>query len=187
MNAIHEMRFSTVVITILISLICILIALLQYYYVSYKRLISVKYDVPTFEDMIPIDKESDHVIGYLQLDWDRALLDEIKSVINSYFDTETGTSKAHHAITDSDRGADSEAYNSVQAALSFKLAGKIMKARKLFEHAVAVAPNNPDVLNRYGEFLEQMHKDVVTADELYSRVSKVIGIAAVLQRYYFRH
>ncbi|CAB0005695.1 unnamed protein product [Nesidiocoris tenuis] len=45
--------------------------------------------------------------------------------------------------------------------------GKTEKARKLFEHAVALAPRNPDVLNRYGEFLEYSAKDIVKADHLY--------------------
>ncbi|KAL1493144.1 hypothetical protein ABEB36_011261 [Hypothenemus hampei] len=63
-------------------------------------------------------------------------------------------------------GTDSEVYNTIQAALAFKMAGKNSKAMKLFEHASAMAPDNADVLNWYGEFLEQ-HYDVVTADELY--------------------
>ncbi|KAF5308013.1 hypothetical protein FQR65_LT18290 [Abscondita terminalis] len=62
---------------------------------------------------------------------------------------------------------ESEVQHLLQAALGFKLSGKMEKAMKLFEHAAAIAPQNPDVLNRYGEFIEHMHNDVVAADELY--------------------
>jgi Tfp pilus assembly protein PilF len=36
--------------------------------------------------------------------------------------------------------------------------GRPDKALKLFEHAVALAPKHPDVLNHYGEFLEDTKK-----------------------------
>lgn len=43
------------------------------------------------------------------------------------------------------------------------------KALKLYRHALALAPNHPDVLNEYGEFLERNQKDVLTAEHLYCR------------------
>ena len=46
---------------------------------------------------------------------------------------------------------------------------KKAKALKLYRHAIALAPNHPDVLNEYGEFLERNQKDVVTAEHLYCR------------------
>lgn len=48
-----------------------------------------------------------------------------------------------------------------------KLQGKLEKALKLFEHSMALAPQHPDVLNHYGEFLETTQDDVVEADHLY--------------------
>ncbi|XP_078034547.1 FIC domain protein adenylyltransferase [Augochlora pura] len=62
-----------------------------------------------------------------------------------------------------------EALTSLQLALEMKLSGKEKKAVKLFQHAVALAPRHPDVLNRYGEFLEYAQNDVVKANEYYAR------------------
>ncbi|XP_008543318.1 protein adenylyltransferase Fic [Microplitis demolitor] len=60
-----------------------------------------------------------------------------------------------------------EAIASLQLALDMKLSGKRRKAIKLFQHAVALAPQHPDVLNHYGEFLEQIQNDIIRADEFY--------------------
>ncbi|KAK0088677.1 hypothetical protein PV325_011096 [Microctonus aethiopoides] len=68
-----------------------------------------------------------------------------------------------------DAASVSEAITSLQLALEMKLSGKQNKAVKLFKHAVALAPQHPDVLNHYGEFLEHMEKDVIRADEFYVR------------------
>ena len=45
--------------------------------------------------------------------------------------------------------------------------GKLEKAGKLFEHALALSPRHPDVLTEYGEFLER--SDVTRANQLYTR------------------
>ncbi|XP_037076808.1 LOW QUALITY PROTEIN: protein adenylyltransferase Fic-like [Pollicipes pollicipes] len=45
--------------------------------------------------------------------------------------------------------------------------GKLEKAGKLFEHALALSPRHPDVLTEYGEFLEL--SDVTRANHLYTR------------------
>ncbi|XP_075150133.1 FIC domain protein adenylyltransferase [Haematobia irritans] len=44
-------------------------------------------------------------------------------------------------------------------------AGKEDKAQRLFEHAHALAPKHPEVLLRYGEYLEK--RDIVLADQYY--------------------
>ncbi|KAF4522199.1 hypothetical protein B566_EDAN007349 [Ephemera danica] len=62
-----------------------------------------------------------------------------------------------------------EALASLHAALEMRLSGRSDKALKLFEHAVALAPKHPDVLNHYGEFLEDTQKNVLEADRLYVR------------------
>jgi len=64
-------------------------------------------------------------------------------------------------------GSSTEALISARAALEMKLQGKIDKARKLFEHALYLAPNHPEVLLHYGEFLEE--SDVIQADSMYTR------------------
>ncbi|XP_059485970.1 protein adenylyltransferase Fic [Neocloeon triangulifer] len=64
---------------------------------------------------------------------------------------------------------DQEALASLHAALEKTGLKQFDKALKLFQHAIALAPSNPDVLNHFGEFLEHTHKDVLEADTLYAR------------------
>ena len=47
--------------------------------------------------------------------------------------------------------------------------GKKNKALKLLQHALNLAPHHPDILNEYGEFLENTNKDVVSAEHMYCR------------------
>ena len=71
-----------------------------------------------------------------------------------------------------DTASNAEAVKSVQAALGMKLSNKIDKARKLFEHAVALSPHNAFVLLHYGEFLEhygQPPHDLLEADHQFTR------------------
>lgn len=63
---------------------------------------------------------------------------------------------------------DSEAVVSLNAALDMKRNGKADKALKLFQHAFALSPKHADILNHYGEFLEDTKNDVVKADQLYT-------------------
>lgn len=62
-----------------------------------------------------------------------------------------------------------EALTSLHMALEMKLSGKQKRAVKLFQHAMALAPCHPDVLNRYGEFLEHTQNDIIKANEFYVR------------------
>ncbi|XP_012527174.1 protein adenylyltransferase Fic [Monomorium pharaonis] len=62
-----------------------------------------------------------------------------------------------------------EALASLHLALDMKLSGKQEKAIKLFQHAVALAPCHPDILNYYGEFLEHTQNNVIKANEFYVR------------------
>lgn len=64
-----------------------------------------------------------------------------------------------------------EAINSLNVALELKSAGKLDKAMKIMEHCISLAPFDPDVLNSYGEFLEDIKNDVVSADQMYFQVS----------------
>jgi tetratricopeptide (TPR) repeat protein len=63
--------------------------------------------------------------------------------------------------------SESEALGSLYAALEMEKAGKHDKALKLFQHAAALAPRHPDILNHYGEFLEETQNDIMMADQLY--------------------
>uniref|UniRef100_A0A1B6L271 Protein adenylyltransferase Fic n=1 Tax=Graphocephala atropunctata TaxID=36148 RepID=A0A1B6L271_9HEMI len=60
-----------------------------------------------------------------------------------------------------------EALSSLQVALELRSLGKNDKALKLLEHALALAPKHPDVLNHYGELLEEIQKDILKADQMY--------------------
>ncbi|CAH0695545.1 unnamed protein product [Spodoptera exigua] len=67
-----------------------------------------------------------------------------------------------------DKTRDAEAVVSLNAALEMKKVGKDDKALKLFQHAFALSPKHADILNHYGEFLEDTKKDIVRADQLYT-------------------
>jgi len=71
-----------------------------------------------------------------------------------------------------DGASNAEALKSVQAALEMKKLKKIDKARKLFEHAVALSPHNAHVLLHFGLFLEEFGEpphDLLEADHQYIR------------------
>lgn len=154
------MNLLVVIISILLSVICVLLALLQhYYYIGLHKKTSIRYYSPEFEDLIPSDGQKSQVA----IHHDDSVLNDLNLALKS--DSKDYDIKAK-------MGTDSEVYNIIQAALAFKIVGKKSKALKLFEHANAMAPDNADVLNWYGEFLEQNH-DIVTADELYFKVSFV--------------
>lgn len=63
--------------------------------------------------------------------------------------------------------SENEAISSLHAALEMKNEGKNDKAMKLFQHAAILAPKHPDILNHYGEFLEETQDNVMLADQLY--------------------
>lgn len=64
-----------------------------------------------------------------------------------------------------------EAIGSLKLAMEMKAAGKDDKALRLFQHALALAPKNPEVLVKFGEYLEYCKNDILTADQLYYQVS----------------
>lgn len=55
-------------------------------------------------------------------------------------------------------------------ALELRLQGKMDKALRLFQHALALAPKHPEVLNKYGEYLEYSNSDIISADMMYFQV-----------------
>lgn len=67
-----------------------------------------------------------------------------------------------------------EALSSLKVAMEMKAQGKDDKALRLFKHALALAPKNAEVLNKYGEYLEHSRADVVTADLLYFQVGIIV-------------
>ncbi|CAG9855377.1 unnamed protein product [Phyllotreta striolata] len=164
------MNILVITISVLLSVICVLLALLQHYYFInklYKRP-SIRYEEPVFEDLIPSDRNNKYNYNYPLQQVEDQNSDRILSQLNSVLVSQPKEDTIRYLLkNDKATGTDSEVYNTLQAAIAFKLSGKSHKALKLFEHAAAIAPENADVLNRYGEFLEQQHHDIVAADELY--------------------
>ena len=72
-------------------------------------------------------------------------------------------------VRENSAASTAEALTSLHLAIEMKLSGKQKKAVKLFQHAVALAPRHPDILNHYGEFLEYTQDDVIKANEYYAR------------------
>jgi len=71
-----------------------------------------------------------------------------------------------------DASSNAEAVNSLNAALEMRKLNKNLKAKKLFLHALALAPRNPRTLLHYGLFLEEFGRDgndLVEADHQYAR------------------
>uniref|UniRef100_A0A182T395 Protein adenylyltransferase Fic n=1 Tax=Anopheles maculatus TaxID=74869 RepID=A0A182T395_9DIPT len=66
-----------------------------------------------------------------------------------------------------------EALGSLKMALEMKQLGKDDKALRLFEHALALSPKHPEILTKYGEFLEHNRQDVVSADQYYTQALTV--------------
>lgn len=60
-----------------------------------------------------------------------------------------------------------EAMGALRLAQEMYMTGKDDKAARLFEHALALAPKHPEVLLRYGEFLEHNQRNIVLADQYY--------------------
>lgn len=63
-----------------------------------------------------------------------------------------------------------EALSTLKMAIELKLLGKTEKALRLYKHAMALAPKHPEILTRYGEFLEHSQADIITADLMYFQV-----------------
>lgn len=68
---------------------------------------------------------------------------------------------------------ESTAVVSLKKAIQMQQAQKSDKARKLFHHALLLCPSHPDILASYGEFLENVEKDIVKADYFYQRALSV--------------
>lgn len=66
-------------------------------------------------------------------------------------------------------GTGAEALSAINIAKEMVSQGKHEKALKLYEHAVALDPGHPDILNEYGEYLEKHKKDIVSAEHMYCR------------------
>lgn len=71
------------------------------------------------------------------------------------------------SFTEAEQTNIKEAMGALRLAQEMYMAGKDDKAARLFEHALALAPKHPEVLLRYGEFLEHNQRNIVLADQYY--------------------
>lgn len=94
-----------------------------------------------------------------------------ESILNVYDESTLifGTTELDKPQVQDTAALTTEALTSLHLALEMKLSGKQKKAIKLFQHAVALAPCHPDVLNHYGEFLEYTQNNIIKANEFYVR------------------
>lgn len=150
------MNVRYISISVLICVACVIAALLQYYQHNYQKLTAVRLYNPLFKDLIPSDTRYHNLENKIENLRNLQIIDLFKN--------ERIPNKKLYS-------SESEVDNCLKAALAYKLSGNNDKALRLFEHAAAIAPEDPDVLNRYGEYLEQAHEDVIKADELYFKVS----------------
>uniref|UniRef100_A0A1B0C7A9 Protein adenylyltransferase Fic n=1 Tax=Glossina palpalis gambiensis TaxID=67801 RepID=A0A1B0C7A9_9MUSC len=104
---------------------------------------------------------------YLQIRDDFAVYksteEDQRQALKKFYD-ETGAAVASISRDDTNI---KEALSSLRLALEMMRAGKDDKAGKLFEHAYALAPKHPNILLRYGEYLEHSRSDILRADQYY--------------------
>jgi len=86
-----------------------------------------------------------------------------------YFSTQVVKLDKEDTFVSSSDSKYAEALNSLNAALEMKRNHKEDKALRLFQHAIALAPKHPSVLNNYGEFLEEKREDLMQADHMFVR------------------
>lgn len=82
-------------------------------------------------------------------------------------------------LSDALSSSELEALNSLRMATEMRLEGKEDKALRLYQHAIALAPRHPEVLNKYGEYLEHSRQDVVLADQMYFQVRQPLNQSQV--------
>ncbi|KAK6030822.1 hypothetical protein OSTOST_03034 [Ostertagia ostertagi] len=68
-----------------------------------------------------------------------------------------------------DRAREQEALVALSAAQSSRQSGNIKRAKMIIEHAMALAPNHPDILTEYGLFHEMLEDNVLEADLCYAK------------------
>jgi tetratricopeptide (TPR) repeat protein len=101
----------------------------------------------------------------LSSDNDLQVRDEY-SVYAPYVDLPLGQNK-NVPPAEEVRENENEALGSLRVALEMNAQGKDDKAFRLFQHALALSPKHPEILTKYGEFLEHIHGDIVAADQMY--------------------
>ena len=113
---------------------------------------------PTHFDLLPYPGIQDGISNFeTEENWTKTQLVKQKEISMA-----KSTAKASE-------GATAEALKSLSAAILLKNKKQFEKAKKVFLHALALSPKNSEVLNRFGEFIEETEKDILEADEMYTR------------------
>merc|ERR1719193_1765210 len=110
-----------------------------------------------------------HDVAYLPEEGYIKLLEQSHLLIpNSETQLRTVDEEDRKVLSSQDKSSLAEAINSLNAAQEMKRMKKYEKAKRLFKHALALAPKCPEVLNSYGEFLEESREDLVEADHMFA-------------------
>lgn len=171
------MNSIIIIISILLTVILILVSLLQLYQLNIHIKLFMKRRPPNenrpsiiFEDLIPSGKyEIDLPLKKFNVD-NKHNDDVVLSSLTSFLYHQPKKFSENYCFLPKDHrlyGTTNEIHNILQAANTYKLSGNTKRAKKLFNHAAAIAPHNPDVLNKYGEYLEEADQDYLTAAEMY--------------------
>lgn len=121
---------------------------------------------PIFEDFINYDVGSLSEVKEISEEFHTDVLNSINAVLQTQL-MKVCPQNIIRKDNDDINASLSEIEKSIQVALALKQSGKADKALKVIEHAAAIAPDNPDILNYYGEILEASRKDIIAADEMY--------------------
>lgn len=172
------MNSIIIIISIFLTVILLIVSILQIYQLNIHFKLFIKRKPVNenkksifFDDLIPSDRKYElDILRKKTIEDNKNIDDVVLSSLTSFlthqpkkFSENFCFVPKHHKI----HGTDNEIHNVLQAAITYKLAGKMNRAKKLFKHAAAIAPYNADVLNKYAEYLEEADQDYITAGELY--------------------
>lgn len=104
---------------------------------------------------------------FLQIADEARVLEPYLSAAVRLPDSLNGTPPGKQQSTGTTPTNEQEALSSLKVAIEMKQMGKDDKALRLFQHAMALSPRHPEILTKYGEFLEHSQQDIVTADHYY--------------------
>lgn len=183
MYSILNSTMNIYIVVLLVPLLYLQVTLLQNYFLYNNQHAEVNRSKPLFENLIVTDVTTTSDQRDISEQWGNAdldLLQKLHTALKSQLSKVNGSPKIIEKEGSQQYNlSESEIQNSVHAALAFKSSGKAEKALKIIEHAAAIAPNNPDILNYYGEILEITEKDVITADQLYFKV--ILGFIKLVE------
>ncbi|XP_076029988.1 FIC domain protein adenylyltransferase [Oratosquilla oratoria] len=126
--------------------------------------------LPMLKETLLAVKGRSSSLGVLPAGVDIDLMDDGYVAMNKLSPSDGETSVTRKQTTElEDKNAETEALNTLKAAVELVDNGKAHRAGRLLHHAYNLAPLHPDVLVHYGEYHEHFKNDIVRADHLYLR------------------